>query len=98
MVFLATGRGWLQALRGGFLEPGSSALPGRTPGPSRPPQIHSQLSAKPFQSAAAHVALVPLNSCTPIITTDHIFRSKQGAHFSKGFLGRFQESEAAWEM
>ena len=98
MVFLATGRGCRPFGEASWSQGALPCPAAPQAGPSRPPQIHSQLSAKPFQSAAAHVALVPLNSCTAIITTDHIFRSKQGAHFSKGFLGRFRELEAAWEM
>lgn len=66
----------LQALHRASLEPVNLALPGPTPGPSRP---HSPApSSVPNQSIPAHAALASLNSCTPIITTSHIFRGECG--------------------
>lgn len=46
------------------------------PGPLSAPSAPLPAQCQSFQSAPAHAALAPLNSCTPIITTDHIFQSK----------------------
>lgn len=92
MIFLADGWGCRPCR-----EAVNLALVGPTQGPSQPPQLHSQLRAKPFQSTPAHAALPPLNSGVPIIMTDHIFRSSRETKFNEGFLGHFRVSEAAWE-